>query len=126
MDKELLATKGIVSSDSRPGFVDGFELRIGARATLLRQAGSRAYGVVMDIEEDDASDLYSEVSVADYVPESVTVVLEDDTEIEAACYNLPAEKLAGSNSDYARSLLKVADRLGFPKSYLDQIRKSIV
>ncbi|MFC7048712.1 gamma-glutamylcyclotransferase family protein [Emcibacter nanhaiensis] len=121
MDEKLLIAKGIRPSGAKVGYVDGFALRIGARATLLRQPGGRAYGVVMEITPDEATQLYAEDSVADYIPEPVKVILMDGTEVEATCYNLPRDKVTGANRDYAAALLEVATRLGFPESYLDQI-----
>lgn len=124
MDEQLLVAKGITPSAMRKGFVRGYRLRIGARATLLRAERGLAYGVLMDIAPEEAAALYDEKSVADYAPETVTVELTDGARIEAACYNLPAEKVSGANKDYARSLLKVAERLAFPEAYLDEIRKA--
>lgn len=124
MDEGLLAGKGIKPSAVSPGIVKGYRLRIGERATLEQSPGRRAYGVVMDIAPGEATALYAEDSVADYVPETVEVELLDGSRLEATCYNLPAGKVAGANGDYARSLLAVAGRLGFPDSYLDEIRRA--
>ena len=124
MDEELLATKGIEPSEVALGFVEGFSLRIGERATLVRDSGGRAYGAMMDITPAEASDLYAEDSVADYVPESVVVELKDCAKTEAICYNLPDNKVTGTNKEYAESLLAVATRLGFPASYLEQIKQA--
>ena len=124
MDERLLATKGIKPTNVRLGFVDGYGLRIGERATLVRRPNGRAYGAMMDIAPNEATALYAEDSVADYLPEPVTVELMDGTEVEATCYNLPSAKVTGTNKDYAESLLEVAIRLGFPDSYLDQIRQA--
>ena len=122
MDESLLAAKGIRPSEVKVGFVDGYELRIGERATLVRGPDGRAYGVLMDIAQNEATALYSEASVADYSPEPVIVELRDGTRVEATCYNLPGDKVTGTNREYAESLLDLAARLGFPDSYLDQIR----
>lgn len=124
MDENLLATKGLKPSEVNAGFVDGYGLRIGERATLIRRPDGRAYGAVMDITPGEAAELYAEDSVADYLPEPVTVELMDGTKVDATCYNLPADKVTGANKDYAKSLLDVATRLGFPDSYLDQIRQA--
>lgn len=124
MDETLLASKGIFPSNAKAGFVDGFALRIGARATLLRSAGVRSYGVMMDISQDEAKELYAHSSVADYVPEPVTVEFPDGSKAEAICYNLPVDKVTGASKDYAKSLLKVAVRLGFPEDYLDGIKQA--
>ena len=79
----------------------------------------------MDITSDEAAELYAEESVADYVPEPVIVELMDGQQVAATCYNLPIDKVKGTNKDYAESLLDVATRLDFPESYLDQIRDAL-
>jgi hypothetical protein len=78
----------------------------------------------MDIDEGEAARLYSEESVSDYLPETIVVELRDGTKWDATCYNLPADKVAGANRQYAAALLQLASRLGFPESYLDQIRQT--
>lgn len=123
MDASLLASKGIVPSRATVGHVDGYGLRIGRRATLVPDEGDRAYGVLMTIRAEDVRALYSEEGVADYVPESVSVVLSDGTLEPALCYNLPESRLQGTNPGYAESLLALAGRLGLPGDYLRQIRK---
>ena len=124
MDERLLATKGIKPADVNLGFVDGYALRIGDRATLVRRPACRAYGAVMDIAASQATELYAEDSVADYLPEPVIVERSDGKQVEATCYNLPGDKVTGVNRDYAESLLDLATGLGFPDSYLDQIRQA--
>lgn len=125
MDKELLASKGIEPTESAIGYVDGYALHIGERATLLPEENGRAYGVLMTISSEDAKALYSEPSVADYVPETVVVTLMDNTEVSAACYNLPTDKLVGTNPQYALALLGLATKLGLPDSYLRHISSKI-
>jgi hypothetical protein len=123
MDESLLAAKGINPSKAAVGYVDGYGLRIGRRATLVPDEDNRAYGVLMTIRAGDVSALYSEDSVADYVPESVTVMLSDGSSELAVCYNLPESKLEGTNTRYANSLLLLAGKLGLPGDYLRQIRE---
>ena len=125
MDERLLASKGVKTSEVLSGFVDGYGLRIGERATLVRVPASRAWGAVMDIAASDLAELYSEDSVADYLPEPVTVELMDGAQVEATCYMLPGDKVTGTNKDYAMRLLSVARHLGLPESYLDEIRRAM-
>jgi hypothetical protein len=124
MDVKLLASKGIRPAKVDIGHVDGFALRIGERATLVRDPGGRAYGVMMDIAPGEAEDLYSDESVADYLPEPVMVELLDGARVEGTCYNLPEDEVTGTNKDYAELLLRLATKLGFPDAYLAQIRSS--
>ncbi|MDH3616991.1 MAG: gamma-glutamylcyclotransferase [Gammaproteobacteria bacterium] len=124
MDEHLLAKKGIEPSETSLGFVDGYGLRIGERATLVCRPDDRVYGVMMDIAPSEATELYADDSVADYISEPVIVELMDGTRVEATCYNLPGDKITGANKDYAELLLDVATRLDFPDSYLDKIRQA--
>ncbi|MDX1439234.1 MAG: gamma-glutamylcyclotransferase family protein [Rubricoccaceae bacterium] len=123
MDESLLGSKGIRASRATIGYVDGYGLRIGRRATLVPDQGNRAYGVLMTLRAADVRALYSDDSVADYVSEAVSVVLPDGTVESAVCYNLPEHKLEGANPEYASSLLVLATRLGLPDDYLQQIRE---
>jgi hypothetical protein len=125
MDKSLLASRGINPSRATVGYVDGYGLRIGRRATLVPDETNRAYGILMAIRAEDVTALYSEESVADYVPESVSVMLLDGTREPAICYNLPESKLEGTNSQYANSLVILAGDLGLPSAYLQQIREQV-
>ena len=125
MDESLLASKGVYPMESTIGYVDGFGLHIGKRATLLPEANSRAYGVLMKITSEDAAALYSEPSVADYVAEPVVVKLPGNIQVSAVCYNLPASRLTGTNPEYAAALLTLATKLGLPDSYLGHIRNAV-
>ncbi|MDJ0656557.1 MAG: gamma-glutamylcyclotransferase family protein [Xanthomonadales bacterium] len=125
MDESLLASKGFSLSGATVGYVDGFGLRIGRRATLVPETGNRAFGVVTEMAAEAVSALYAEESVSDYVAETVSVVLNDGHRKSAVCYNLPKDKLGGTNPEYARSLLALAIQLGFPDPYLQQIRKHL-
>jgi hypothetical protein len=122
MDVSVLTSKGIEPSLTTIGYVDGFRLRIGRRATLVAEPDSRTYGVLMTVERDAVEDLYADESVADYIPEPVSVRLPGGTVRSAICYNLPPGGLEGANSAYAESLLALATNLGFPAEYLDHIR----
>ena len=124
MDESLLASKGVHATESATGYVDGYGLYIGERATLLPEPNGRAHGVLMKIAPEDVAALYSEQSVADYVAEPVVVTLPGEVRVSAVCYNLPAEKLAGTNPAYAAALLTVATERGLPDSYLRHIRNA--
>ncbi len=75
---------------------------------LLRSASSRAYGIVMELADQEARALYSEPSVREYIRERVQVELLDTSEaVEAYCYNLPRELGLG-----ARPSIVVRSRTG--------------
>ena len=121
MDENLLKEKGFHPTASILAYVDGYALKIGERATLVKAAEERAYGSIVSLSEQELSDLYGEASVADYFPESILATTFANQIIEVVAYNLPLEKLAGQNRGYAQSLAKVASGMGLPADYVEKI-----
>ena len=121
MDKTLLINKGLHPTDPQIAYVDGFELNIGERATLVRSEGQRAHGTVMALDDDELIALYGESSVADYVPENIVVTTSEQYSLEVTVYNLPKEKLVGRNKEYAQQLANAAAEIGLPNDYIEKI-----
>ena len=123
MDRALLVEEGVYPTVLGPAVLHDYRIHIGQRATLLPTRGHRAYGIVMELTEDEAHDLYSEPTVREYVAAPVQVELLDTGEaIEADCYNLPGESgLAGTNPTYAAQLSRLAAALGLDTAYVEEI-----
>jgi len=123
MDQSLLTGEGLHPAIIGPAVLPGYRIHIGERATLLRSASSRAYGIVMELADQEAHALYSEPGVREYIRERVLVELLDTREtVEAYCYNLPHELgLAGANPAYAAELSRLVEALGFDSAYVDEI-----
>nr|WP_299069939.1 gamma-glutamylcyclotransferase [uncultured Allomuricauda sp.] len=124
MDEDLLIGNGINPLNPRKGHLNNYTLKIGNRASLIQTKGEKAYGIVMTVNEEEITKLYSEKSVSDYIPEKVNVISETNEHITATCYNLPLELLTGTNELYTKSLYKLAEKLNFPKEYLRTISKN--
>jgi len=124
MDKDVLIKNGISPSNPRKGYLNNYTLKIGNRASLIQYEKEKAYGIIMTVNDEEIIKLYTEKSVADYIPEKVEVVTETNEHIKATCYNLPSELLTGTNELYAKSLYKLAKKLNFPKEYLNRIIKN--
>ncbi|HEX8335736.1 MAG TPA: gamma-glutamylcyclotransferase family protein [Pyrinomonadaceae bacterium] len=123
MDEALLREKGLSPEGRRPACVEDFRLVIGERATLVRCAGGRAYGVLFSLTRGEVGALYSEGSVSAYRPEPVSARLDDGSVVAALCYNLPAPPAAERrNPLYASKLRELAARLGLPAGYVSSIR----
>ena len=125
MDKDILIKNGINPSNPRRGYLNNYTLKIGNRASLIQCKNEKAYGIIMEVNDEQITKLYAEKSVADYVPEKVKIVTESNEHIIATCYNLPPELLTGTNELYAKSLYELANKLNFPEEYLDKIYKYI-
>lgn len=123
MDTDILAKNGISPSNQEIGYIQNYTLKIGNRASLIPSKKDRAYGVLMSVNQPKIEELYAEPSVSDYIPEDVTVVLNSGRTTSAICYNLPAELLTGTNTQYAQALLNLASHIGLPNHYLETIKK---
>jgi hypothetical protein len=122
MDQAALREQGFRPAGARLARVDGFALRLGARATLVLDAGQSVHGMLMRLTHDELDRLYAEPSVAAYRPEPVIAKLTNGESVAALCFNLPrAPDGASSNPDYAAKLTVVARKLGLPEDYIRSI-----
>ena len=122
MDEDLLRAKGLNPNNIRLAALKDYELKIGARATLVPAVGACAYGTVMELDSNELQSLYSGDGVEDYVPETVQINVIKGPTVEASTYILPVEKLSGSNSEYAAKLADVAKKLALPDDYVGEIK----
>ena len=122
MDRSLLIGKGLHPEVIGPAVLHDYRIHIGERATLLPSASSLAYGIVMELDDQEASALYSEPSVREYRQEMVQVeLLETGEAVEAYCYNLPRALVTGTNPVYAMELAKLVEALQFDAAYVEEI-----
>ena len=123
MDRSLLTVKGLNPETVGPAVLYGYRIHIGERATLLPSPSSRAYGIVMELPDQEARALYSEPSVREYERERVQVeLLASNAVVEAYCYNLPRELgLAGANPAYANELARLVEALHLDPAYAQEI-----
>ncbi|MFY0607083.1 MAG: gamma-glutamylcyclotransferase [Cyclobacteriaceae bacterium] len=121
MDQNLLSEKGIRTSNPRKGCLQNYGLRIGNRASLVKSENEKAYGIIMTVDRDEITELYSDYSVVDYHPEDVMIVAENEENKSAVCYNLPTSLISGTNKEYAKSLYILAKQLDLPTDYLNKI-----
>jgi hypothetical protein len=123
MDRDLLRGKGLAPRDSELASVSDYALRIGERATMVRQPSARVYGVVMSLTLPELERLYSDPGVRAYRPEPVMAELAGGGAIAALCYTLaepppPSER----NPEYAAKLRALGQKLGLPVEYLSALQ----
>ncbi len=124
MNKDVLIKNGVNPLNPRKGYLNDYTIKIGNRASLIPCKKEKAYGIIMTINDEELVTLYSEKSVADYIPEKVRIIMNTTESVIATCYNLPLELLTGTNELYAKSLYKLSKNLNFPDEYLSIIQKN--
>lgn len=122
MDVRVLRDADVIPADPRPGYVDGFALRIGQRATLFPAHGARAYGMLIALTHRELERLYAGPGLEHYLSEAVLAHTLEGDPVPALCYNLrevpsPHEH----NPEYASRLCGVLRELGFPREYIESI-----
>jgi hypothetical protein len=123
MDMALLRQRGLSPLNPQAASLDGYDLEIGDRATLIPKKDQRVYGIVASLTHEEINSLYADPSVREYRPEAVVVTLGDGQSLPALCYNLP--RLTGSerNTAYATNLLRLAKALALPEAYLEKLQR---
>jgi hypothetical protein len=125
MDAEILRGKAVDPRAGRPARVENYALRLGQRALLVPEQGSRCYGMVFDLSHSELEKLYVGADLQAYRPEAVLVRFSDEQTAAALCYNLfaLADSTAG-NPDYAEKLRQTLERLGFPEDYIRSVKST--
>jgi len=120
MDADLLRDEyGVAPVNPRRAFVDGFELRIGRRSTLVPRPAARAYGTVVALSHPELERLYSGPGLEPYRPEAVLARPLDGEPVPALCYCLPeAPPPDERNPEYAERLARALRKLDFPQEYV--------
>ena len=121
MDPALLEEKGLHPEDLHVGWVENTRLFLGARAGLIDEPGSRAYGVVTSLPRAEVEGLYADDSLRAYQPGLVDVVLQDGGRRPALCYNVRPEQAGDPDPGYASRLRAVARRVGLPDDYVSTL-----
>jgi hypothetical protein len=123
MDADALRSKGVHPANVRPAALPGYAIRIGNRATLVREPGCSAYGVLMDLPRHEIDALYSGPGLEAYRPEPVVAEGPNGERTSALCFNLVTAPSPGEvNREYAEQLRELARGLGLPLDYVERIR----
>lgn len=123
MDMDLLQQRGLAPRYPQVARLDGYDIDIRERATLIRSAAASVYGIVTGLTHKDLDTLYADPSVRDYRPEAVVVTLADARQVPAWCYTLPQGTGARRNTAYVVRLVEVAKALAFPGDYVDRLQR---
>lgn len=119
MDESVLAGAGVTARSPRKARADGFTLRIGRRATLVRAPGGIVWGVVFALTPEELARLYGGPGLELYQPQEIEVVLENRAIVPARVYTLPEPPAPDErNPEYVEKLKAVLTRLGFPAEYI--------
>ncbi len=104
MDEEILKLKSVIPRNQRKALIDGYKLRIGKMATLLRDNNSQVSGLVYSLTHKEIDLLYKDSNLTEYVSEAISALI-DDRYVCVLCCNLLNPPLDEEfNSEYYEKL----------------------
>ena len=122
MDADLLAESRVEAASPRRAYLDGFQLVIGRRATLVPSPAGRAYGMLYALTRQELDRLYQAPGLEGYRPEAVLARTLESEPTPALCYNLiEAPAAVEANPEYAARLRAVLGELGFSPDYISTV-----
>ena len=122
MDVSILRQRHVSPRNPRRAYVEGFGIRIGDRATLVPDARSHSFGMLIGMTHAELDLLYSAPGLEEYRPEAVLAQVMNGPAVPALCYNLPTEPSKEQrNPNYAAQLQGILSKLGFPAEYIESL-----
>jgi hypothetical protein len=115
MDADLLSSRGVVPRDARMVSIDGFMVKLGAKAMLLRSPDTRAHGMLFRLTHREMDTLYKDLD--DYRAEPFLAVSANG-EVTAVISMVHINPPIDSNQipDYASRWNELAQKLGLPSA----------
>ena len=114
MDPDVLEQKGVQPRNPRIAKVEGYELRIGSKATLLRERGGVAYGVVYSLTHSEINSLYWGAGLDAYAAEALLAKIGEDNQAVLCCNLVEPPAKDESNPEYGQKLAAAMKKLGVP------------
>jgi hypothetical protein len=124
MNAGVLARAGVCPRQPRRARLDGWDIRIAPRATLVPSDRACVYGILAGVTHAELATLYEKdwFGFGVYLPEAVLVDEGGGRFVAALCY-VAREMAAGTPTpEYLDKLVVTATEFEFPSWYLERIR----
>src|SRR5262245_33475515 len=124
MNRAVLAEVDLRPKNWVPARLEGFDLRIGPRANLVRAPGRTVFGVLATATHSQLERLYAHARVVlgeVYLPEAVTAIDSAGSTRSALCYIAPEMRESPAEAAYVGRILAPLRELGAPDEYLERV-----
>lgn len=123
MSSEVLAKAGVFPRDSRFARLDGWDITIAPRATLVPAPEKSVFGVLARLSHADLDKLYAKdwFGFGTYLPEAVLVTDAAGKPIPALTYIAWEMEKGVPTAEYIRKVTAVARQFEFPEWYIRHI-----
>ena len=124
MNPEVLAQADVRPTEAQMARLDGWDIKIAPRATLVPSEGKSVFGVLAKLTHADLEKLYTKdwFGFGTYLPEAVLVADSAERLVPALSY-IAWEMEGGSPShEYIQKVVTVAQQFRFPDWYINRIK----
>ena len=125
MNLDVLREVNLVPAQHEVAQLDGFDLRIGPRANLVRSDRDTVWGVLATATHAELARLYTHaqnVLGEKYLPEAVLARTSGGTFRPALTYICPHMEPGPADPAYVERIVRPAVQLGFPTWYIEKLR----
>ncbi len=124
MNRDVLAKADVQPTEPQMARLDGWDLKIAPRATLIPSEGSCVYGILSQLTHSDIDKLYTKdcFGFGTYLPEAVMVTTAAARQSAAMCYIAWQIDGGKPTEDYIAKMLAVAREYSFPADYVRHIQ----
>lgn len=124
MDPDVLLSYGYRPSTPQIVKLEQYELKIGKRATLIKNQQETVWGTIIRLNDKELNELYSMPSVSGYYPEDVKCKTKNGEYINAISYILPENYTISSsqNTQYVTKLIDICKKMSLPLSYQQKLK----
>jgi cation transport regulator ChaC len=124
MNPRVLARAGVRPATPRRGRLDGWDIEIRPRATLVPSKRHSVYGILAKVTHADLRKLYVKdwFGFGAYLPEAVMVSDRQRRRVPAMCYIAWRRGEGRPTQEYLDKVVATAVKYKFPHSYIERLR----
>ena len=125
MDVDVLRSANVDPRDPRIGIVHGYDIVLGEKSTMIPMPDTSVQGVAVMLTHAEIDVLYAPFGGL-YQPEAMLMHLSDGALLPTVGYIIkPIPEKQTINTDYARKLHALVQKLGFNTEYVKRIEKML-
>jgi cation transport regulator ChaC len=124
MNPDVLAKAEVRPTEAQMGRLDGWDIKIAPRATLVPSEGRSVFGILAKVTHADLEKLYTKdwFGFGTYLPEAVLV--EDSAEHLVPALSYIAWEMEGGSPthEYLSNVVTAARQFRFPEWYINRLK----
>lgn len=124
MNPDVLARADVHPAEAQMARLDGWDIQIAPRATLVPAGGRSVFGILAQLSHPELDKLYTKdwFGFGTYLPEAVLVVDATGRFVPALSYIAWETEGGTPSSEYIEKVVTVAQQFKFPDWYINRIK----